>query len=362
MKYQDTLVIVALSGGVDSAVALHLLKKQYHNVVAISHRHWPESRCCSTASFDACRRQCQDLGVDYHIINGIAEFTEDIIEPFIRDYRNGITPNPCVYCNPINRFGYTIEKFLNSLGNPGPERYKIATGHYARIITEKGRYWLERGIDKTKDQSYMLYRLSQKQLGRCLFPLGDLNKTEVKKIAEDWKLKSIQSSESQDICFVDKNYRDFIIQYTGKEERPGLMVDKNGKELGTHTGISNYNRGQRKGLGLGGGPWYVLEIDPHSRNVVLGSKDDLLVRELAISDCIWNLDEVPDQFNCEVQIRYHGQVYKCSVSRISEDLYRIKLNIPSLEVSPGQSAVLYSENTVWGGGIIQRDLFPIENA
>jgi tRNA-specific 2-thiouridylase len=345
-------VLVALSGGVDSAVVLNLIKSRYRNVTGVSHHHWPESRCCSTECMDNCSRQCRDLGLPFSVVDTMVEFTEEIIQPFVQAYRKGTTPNPCVFCNQKNRFGHMIDKFFQNKGLQVPKNYRIATGHYARISSEKNRYRLRRGIDKKKDQSYMLYRLSQEQLSHCLFPLGDYKKSEIRKMAESWSLLSAKKQDSQDICFVEKDYRDFIQQYTGEKDTKGYFLDKKGKKLGTHNGISSYNRGQRKGLGLSGGPWFVLDILPESNTVILGSRKELYITQFSISDCVWHLPEVPEIFSCSVQVRYHGPIYKCTVKKTGNDRFQIELEQASDEISPGQSAVFYSGDTVWGGGII----------
>ncbi|MFC1586077.1 tRNA 2-thiouridine(34) synthase MnmA [Fibrobacterota bacterium] len=354
MKNNEYHILAALSGGVDSSVVLKLLKPQFKRIMGVSHRHWPESRCCSSALFESCRRQCNEMSVEYRVVDTMVDFTEEIVDPFVRAYRSGETPNPCVYCNQKIRFGKMVGKALQNRG--GPEDFRLATGHYARILKKNGRYWLQRGLDEKKDQSYMLYRLSQEQLQRSLFPLGEFTKSQVREKALAWDLSSSKNPESQDICFIQDDYRKFIRQYTGIEESPGDFIDQKGNKLGSHQGISGYNRGMRKGLGLSGGPWYVLAIRPESNTVVLGSKEELLTGFFHISECVWHLPEVPDTLECKIQVRYHGPELDGRVNRLAEDTFQISLDTPSADISPGQSAVFYSGNTVLGGGIIRNDL------
>lgn len=344
----STLVFVALSGGVDSAVVLHLLKEKYKNLQGISHIVWPESLCCSTACLDRCREQCARAKLPYQAVELVEDFSQAVINNFIKAYYSGITPNPCVLCNQYIRFDKMLEG--KKIGN-----YKIATGHYARIEEKKGRYFLKKGLDETKDQAYMLYRLSQEQLAHCLFPLGEMQKKDVKKLAEKWKLKSAKAKESQDACFVQGNYRKFIVDFSGQKVQPGNFVDKSGRILGQHNGYPFYARGQRRGLGLSGGPWYVLKIKPASNEIVLGTKSDLAVNKFRIANCVWNFPEA-EIIKGTVQVRYHAEEIPCDLKKIKNDVWEITLQKSSDQVAPGQSAVVYKDDYVLGGGIIVNDL------
>jgi tRNA-specific 2-thiouridylase len=363
MKTQDstknTHVFVAMSGGVDSAVVLHLMKQEYENVQGVSHKHWPDSKCCTTACIDTCRAQCQDLGVPYTTIDTMVHFTEEIVDSFVEEYQRGRTPNPCVLCNQKNRFGHMVTGALEQCipqemkQHTDNVQYKIATGHYAQVVYRENRYWLARGKDPEKDQSYMLYRLSQEQLSHCLFPLGSRVKSEVRELAEGLQLESAKKPDSQDICFVETNYREFIQDYTGTQEESGDFVTQDGTKLGPHKGIAHYSRGQRKGLGLGGGPWYVLDIRAKSKEVVLGSREELLKTTFTVSNWVWHHPDLPDVFECQVQVRYHGKILEAQVDKNNNT---VTLSTPTPDLSPGQSAVLYWEDTVIGGGIIQEVL------
>lgn len=275
-------VCVALSGGVDSAVAARLLMQDYEEVIGVSHRHWPESRCCSTACLDRCAAQCQDMGIPYYPLDCMVEFAQAIVDDFVATYQKGQTPNPCVLCNQTIRFDLMLKKFFEQHPEYQGRDYRIATGHYAQVEQVDGHYRLKRGVDPEKDQSYMLYRLSPEQLKHCVFPLGGMLKPEVRALAEQWNLRSAKQSDSQDVCFVTDTYQTFLDQYTGKHQKPGKFVDKDGKVLGRHKGVPYYTRGQRKGLGLSGGPWYVLHTDVTSNQVVLGSREELATRRFSI--------------------------------------------------------------------------------
>ena len=230
-------IFVALSGGVDSAVVARLLMDEYETVIGISHRHWPESRCCSTDCLDRCAAQCVDMGIPYYSVDCMVEFTQAIVEDFVETYERGQTPNPCVRCNQTIRFDLMMKKFFEEHPELYHPDYKIATGHYVRVKENEGCFQLMRGIDPDKDQSYMLYRLSSEQLSHCVFPLGNYMKPDVRKLAEQWNLKSSKVQDSMDVCFVNDTYKTFLDQYTGHAQKSGNLVTSSGEILGTHEGV-----------------------------------------------------------------------------------------------------------------------------
>tara|TARA_B100000809_G_C15120880_1_gene524252 strand:- start:1403 stop:2497 length:1095 start_codon:yes stop_codon:yes gene_type:complete len=350
---RTTPVFVALSGGVDSAVAAHLLRKQYGNLTGISHRHWPESRCCSTACLDRCAEQCATLGIPYVAVDCIVEFAQQIVDDFVAGYERGITPNPCVLCNETIRFGLMVDKHFRDSDDSPPADYKIATGHYARVEERNGRFHLMRGRDAARDQSYMLYRLSQEELSHCRFPLGDLLKTEVRTLAQKWNLQAAKVADSQDVCFVADRYQDFIAQYSDNVQVPGPFVDAEGHPMGEHQGIAYYTRGQRSGLGLHGGPWYVLRTDAATNTITLGRRDDLFETAFEVQQLRWVYPEV-DEMVVDLQSRYRGVEQACRFTRAGDDVLRVELEAPSADITPGQSAVFYLGDDVVGGGIITR--------
>ncbi|OED35767.1 tRNA 2-thiouridine(34) synthase MnmA [PVC group bacterium (ex Bugula neritina AB1)] len=350
-------VMVALSGGVDSAVVARLLSEKYEKIVGVSHKHWPESRCCSTSCLDRCAAQCQDMGIPYYPVDCMVEFTQAIVDDFVATYQQGRTPNPCVLCNQTIRFDMMIQKFFAMNPELSDLDYRIATGHYAQIEKVDGKAILKRGVDLDKDQSYMLYRLSEKQLQKCLFPLGKFYKSEVREKAENWQLRSSKQSDSQDVCFVTSTYQKFLDDYVGKQQKPGELVDRDGKVLGEHRGVAYYTRGQRKGLGLSGGPWYVIEVDTVKNEIVLGPREDLSQKTFILYKTEWGALPIKFPFQAKVQLRYHGKVMDVFVEKLgSEDLYKCHLDEFSYDITPGQSAVIYEKDYVVGGGLITDDL------
>jgi tRNA-specific 2-thiouridylase len=344
-------VYVALSGGVDSAVAASLLQQQHEQVIGISHRHWPESRCCSTDCIDRCAEQCRGLGIPYYPVECIVEFANAIVENFVERYESGVTPNPCVLCNEQIRFDLMIKKHFSQVENP-PDDYKLATGHYARVEERNGRFHLMRGVDRSKDQSYMLHRLSQEELSHVIFPLGDKMKTEVRALAESLKLQSAKIEDSMDVCFVQDTYQEFIRQYSDKVHAEGDFVDMHGNVVGRHKGLAFYTRGQRSGLGLSGGPWFVISIDTHSGTIRLGRREDLMTDHFSIYDMHWVYPETTEPFTCSVETRYRSKSFDATVTPRGDGRADIRLTETSHDITPGQSAVFYNGDDVIGGGII----------
>ena len=346
-----------MSGGVDSAVCAYLLKKEGYDVTGVTLRTWEsdtgeESRCCE---IEDARMAAESLGIPFFTFNCCSEFEAFVSEPFMKEYLEGKTPNPCVVCNRAVKWDRLIYH-ANVLGADF-----VATGHYARIKkTANGRYTVQRGLHSEKDQSYMLYRLSQEQLSRTLMPLGGLSKDEVRKIAADAGLHVAGKADSQEICFVtDGSYAEYIEKnYEGDIPGEGCFVDEEGNVLGKHRGIVHYTVGQRRGLDLAMGyPVYVKRIDAEKNEVVVSRDEDLYSDTVLCSDLsflsIEGLKE-GEKMRCFAKIRYRHEARPAEISMAGEGLVRIVFDEPVRAAAPGQSAVFYDgDGCVIGGGVIE---------
>lgn len=339
-------ILVAMSGGVDSAAACLLLKKQGFQVggATMLLRDGGETEA------EEARRAAQQMGLDFYLFDLRREFQENVIDEFTRVYRAGGTPNPCVVCNRTMKFGLFLEKAL-ALGYDG-----IATGHYARIEEQNGRYVLRTAVDRAKDQTYMLCGLTQFQLAHTLFPLGEIeSKAAIRALAEQAGLELSRKHDSQDICFVpDGDYARVIELHTGKPTPPGQFVDKEGRVLGTHRGIIRYTIGQHKGLGISSPEkLYVCRICPETNTVVLGPEEMLFAREAQATDVNWIAGEAPaSPFRCKVKIRYRQREQWAEVTPHGETAVSILFDEPQRAITPGQAAVLYDGDMVLGGGVL----------
>lgn len=353
-------VVVGLSGGVDSAVAAYLLKEQGYQVIGVTLRTWQAesgaySRCCDISD---ARRTALQLEIPFYNVNSLPEFRKHVTEPFVKAYLNGLTPNPCVACNRNIKW----EKLLSFADEINAEF--IATGHYARIEkTENGRYTVSQAAYAAKDQTYMLYQLSQEQLARTLMPLADLTKEEVRKIAKEAGLDVAGKQDSQEICFVlDGGYAEYIDAYVdGKLPPPGNFVDEEGNILGKHKGIVNYTVGQRKGLGIAlGYPAYVKRIDTENNTIVLGNEDSVMKDRILCRDLHFMAIEglkKGEKTRAFVKIRYHHAASAAYLECVDDNTVSVLFDEPVKAPAPGQSAVFYdSKNRVLGGGIIQQDI------
>lgn len=350
--------VIAMSGGVDSSVAAFLMKNRDCDCIGATMKLFSddevgvkkENACCSLDDVEDARRVAQAMGIPYYVLNFTESFRENVIERFISAYETGSTPNPCIDCNRYLKFEKLYQKAREL------DCDFVVTGHYARIELDDntGRYVLKKALDETKDQSYVLYSLTQEQLAHTLFPLGELRKTEVRKIAEENGFVNAKKHDSQDICFVQSGtYSDFIRQYTGKDYPAGDFVDKNGNVLGRHNGVINYTIGQRKGLGISfEHPLYVCGINPDDNTVVLGGSGDLFTREVIVE----RINAISSTFDGEnrfkVKIRYRQTEQWASVAKIGDDRLRILFDEPQRAVTRGQAAVIYDGDTVAGGGVI----------
>ena len=352
-------VVVGLSGGVDSAAAAYLLKEEGYDVIGVTLRTWEAgsgaySRCCDISD---ARRTAMQLGIAYYNINSLPEFNEHVTKPFIQAYIDGLTPNPCVACNRHVKW----ERMLGFADEISAEF--IATGHYARVVrTEEGRYTVKQAASAAKDQTYMLYMLTQEQLSRTLMPLAELSKDDVRRIAAEAGLDVAGKKDSQEICFVmDGGYAEYIeAHHEGIMPPPGDFLDTEGNVIGRHKGIVNYTVGQRKGLGIAlGHPAYVKEIDPVRNAVVIGDEDSVMKKEITVTDpefmAVQDIgrDESIEAF---VKIRYHHQAAPACIMRKDENSLLVRFADPVRAPAPGQAAVFYdSEQRIIGGGTISAE-------
>ncbi len=358
----DGIIAIGMSGGVDSSIAAYLLTQRWKRVVGVSHYIWEDSNCCNTETLQRAREICDRVGIPFFILNLVDEFKQYVVDDFVDNYRHGKTPNPCVRCNEFVRFGLFPQRVKALLVEKGlmsdEEPLHMATGHYVRTAEVNGHIVLRKGIDHSKDQSYMLYHIDPKILPLCDFPLGGMTKPEVVQMAVEHDFPTSSIKESQDVCFIDGKYTDFLREYTGSEfvQEPGQIVDMQGRPLGTHRGYMHYTIGQRQGLGLSDGPWYVAGVEADKNRVVVGRRHELGDKELRIERCNWFVP-VDEAFEATVRVRYNAGEIPCRV--IPESAYqtvpqiaRIVLNEPHT-ITPGQSAVIYDDDIVIGGGIIQ---------
>lgn len=352
-------VIVGMSGGVDSMAAAYLLRQEGYEVVGLTLRTWEaedgsESRCCE---MDDARRAAGALGIPWHPLNCLTDFQKYVTEPFVENYLQGLTPNPCIECNRYVKWERMLymAKVLRA--------DYVATGHYASLIClDNGRYTVKKALHAEKDQTYMLYRLTQEQLKATLLPLGLLSKETVRKIAEDAALPAAQKPDSQEICFVpDGHYSEYVVNAScGKAPPEGFFVDEEGKVLGKHKGIIYYTVGQRRGLGLPlGYPAFVTKIDADRNVIIIGRDSSLLTSEICCERV--NYMGIPplaegEAARVSVKIRYHHQEQPAELICTGPGQVRVIFDEPVRAAAPGQSAVFYDENgCVAGGGIIRRD-------
>ena len=340
-------IAVAMSGGVDSSVTAALLKKEGHEVFGLTMLVMPSDEAAVAA-----REAAETLGIPHHTVDFREVFTREVISPFCLQYNLGRTPNPCVNCNRLIKFGALLSK-AGELGAAA-----MATGHYARIEKQSGRCILRKGIDTTRDQSYFLYKLTQPQLTAAVFPLGNLTKDSVKKIAAEMGLASVKRKESREICFIpDNDYPRFLREHISAIPG-GQIVNKQGKVLGTHNGIIDYTVGQRKGLGISSAqPLYVVNIDAQTNTVIVGEKKDVYASEFIAADLNWlSVEDITAPLTLTVKIRYLHTEAEASLTPIGNDKVSVKFTSPQMAVTPGQAVVFYEGDVVVGGGTIERVL------
>lgn len=349
--------LIAMSGGVDSSVAALLTLQQGYSCIGCTMKLYENATagisagrtCCSLDDVEDARSVAFKLGMSYYVFNFKDSFKTQVIDRFVEAYENGITPNPCIECNRYMKFEklYERAKLLSC--------DKLVTGHYARIEKQGEKYLLKKAVDLSKDQSYVLYSLNQEQLAHMLFPLGELCKTETRKIAEAHGFINASKPDSQDICFVpDGDYAKVIKLQTGKEYPCGDFRNKTGEILGRHKGIINYTIGQRKGLGIAyNEPLYVCQICPAENTVILGKNQDLFSKEALIDNFNWIAGEPPAQkFSCMAKVRYRQQEQPATAKVLPDNRVLLTFDEPQRAITPGQAAVLYAGEIVLGGGEI----------
>ncbi|HEX8072748.1 MAG TPA: tRNA 2-thiouridine(34) synthase MnmA [Pyrinomonadaceae bacterium] len=365
---------MAMSGGVDSSAAAALLQEQGHELVGFTMQLWNQrrglsvdadgeplpSRCCSLDDVYDARRVAAELGFPFYVLNLEREFERDVVAPFVESYLDGETPIPCVACNSRLKFA-ALDRLALSLGCE-----KVATGHYARVEFDAatGRYRLLRGRDARKDQSYFLWELTQEQLSRSLFPLGDMAKADARAAARAAGLAVAEKAESQEICFVpDGDYAGFIDRYLAAEGRtaaappPGEIVNTRGERVGEHAGVHRYTVGQRRGLGVTNErPLYVVQIDARRNRVVVGADEELLRREFTAAGVNWiAFDEPRAPVRAEVRVRYRHEAAPATVEPLTDARARVIFDEPQRAITPGQATVFYRGDEVLGGGWIAKD-------
>jgi tRNA-specific 2-thiouridylase len=354
-------VVVAMSGGVDSTVAAGLLKEQGYEVIGVTMNLYSLPRelcrseelraCCGWQATEDAHQAAFDLGISHFVVDFRREFESSVIADFCREYGRGRTPNPCIRCNEHIKFRLLAER----AGRLGAD--SLATGHHARAVfhRESGRYRLNKGLDKSKDQSYFLYPLTQEQLSRSLFPVGGMLKKEVRALARKWGLRVADKPESQEICFAPLgNYPDFLKKRGKRAFVPGPIKDGEGGVLGKHRGIGYFTVGQRRGLGISGArPIYVVGIDGPTNAVFVGPQEDLFSKTLTASCLNWiSIETLNEPLRMKAKIRYRHEDAGALVTPLRKGRVRVDFDWPQRAIAPGQSVVFYIRDAVVGGGII----------
>lgn len=351
-----------MSGGVDSSVSAYLLQQQGYQVAGLFMKNWEEDDneeyCSAATDLADAQAVCDKLGIELHTVNFAAEYWDNVFELFLAEYKAGRTPNPDILCNKEIKFKAFLEFAAEDLGAD-----YIATGHYVRRRDIDGTTQLLRGVDTNKDQSYFLYTLSHEQVAQSLFPVGELEKPEVRKIAEQLDLATAKKKDSTGICFIgERKFRDFLGRYLPAQ--PGKIMTVDGEEIGQHQGLMYHTLGQRKGLGIGGtkdggeDPWYVVEKDLENNVLLVAQGHDhpsLYSQGLIAQQLHWvDRKTVTEPFRCVVKTRYRQPDIACTVTPIDDERIEVRFDEPVAAVTPGQSAVFYIDEVCLGGGVIEQ--------
>jgi tRNA-specific 2-thiouridylase len=358
-------VLVGMSGGVDSSVSAYLLKEQGYEVSGVTLKLFDNDdigiedkskTCCSLSDVQDARSVAERLGCRHYVFNYGEHFLEDVVGKFARNYADGMTPNPCIDCNRYIKFSRMLERALFL------EFEYIATGHYAQVDKDSatGRYLLKKGADPSKDQSYVLYTLTQHELSKTLFPLGRMTKTEIRAIAEREGFVNALKPDSQDICFVkDGDYAGFLQRVMGLEAKQGDFVDKSGQKIGRHQGIIRYTIGQRKGLSQTfGKPMYVLKKDKKANTVMLGSNEDLFACGMIVGDLNFiAIEGLTEPLRVTAKARYSMKEVGAVIAPFENGKIKVTFDEKQRAITPGQAAVFYDADVVVGGGTIFEAVF-----
>ncbi len=351
--------LIAMSGGVDSSLAAKIMVERGYECIGCTMKLFQNEdagversrTCCSLDDVEDARSVAYKLGMPFYVFNFTDAFRDEVIHKFVESYENGITPNPCIDCNRYMKFGKLLDR-ARVLGCDC-----IVTGHYARIEETDNGFVLKKALDETKDQSYVLYSMTQEQLSHTVFPLGGMRKSEVRDIAGSCGFVNANKPDSQDICFVpDGDYARVVEMHAGHSFAEGNFVDREGNILGRHKGIIRYTVGQRRGLGISAAePLYVCEIRPESGEVVLGVSRELLCSTVRVADFNWISGRAPrNEFRCRAKLRYRQPEQWVTVTPVGADEVTLRFDDPQKAPAPGQAAVLYDGDTVIGGGTIQK--------